>query len=342
MALIDYESFDNLGSLTALGMKGWFWGGNSPQLGTYGRFGTDGIREADNSVVFGKVYQGLNQQVGIMGCAVSLGNSGGGGIMAFYEAAIGYQITLRNNGSNRLEVRRGAQNGIPFGTGTMDFLPGIYYHVEMKVTIDNAVGAVEVRVNGVPDIALTNVDTQATANAYWSEIVLGSQSASNRCSFDDFYLLDGTGPAPYNDFLGDCRVASLLPSGNGNSSQFVGSDGNSVDNYLLVDEPGAASSVDYVQSGTIGDKDTYAFANLTSAAGSVHAVKPVLVAKKDDAGARSIASVARLGGVEVDSTGQALSTSDTWLTDIRTTKPGGGNWTIADVNNAEFGIKVTA
>jgi hypothetical protein len=64
-------------------------------------------------------------------------------------------------------------------------------------------------------------------------------------------------------------------------------------------------------------------------------------AAKTNAGVRSIASVARLSGTEVDSSDKALSVSYAYLPDIRETKPGGGAWSISDVNSAEFGVKVT-
>jgi hypothetical protein len=44
----------------------------------------------------------------------------------------------------------------------------------------------------------------------------------------------------------------------------------------------------------------------------------------------------------VDSAVKTLTTDYIYLPDIRETKPGGGAWTITDVNNAEFGIKINA
>ena len=90
--------------------------------------------------------------------------------------------------------------------------------------------------------------------------------------FDDVYLMAGTG----DEFLGDCTVATLLPTGNGFVNQFVGSDGNSTDNYLLVDEQ-PPSSTDYVGSATTGQQDLYTLTNLTGS-GTVLAVAPTIYA----------------------------------------------------------------
>jgi hypothetical protein len=343
--LIDYESFDNVGSLTNLGMKGWTWGGASPQLGAFGRFGTDGVRSADNSVTFEKSYPGLNAATLIMGLAWQPTiYSSTTTVMAFYDStAADYQMTLTWDGSGppfNFKLHRGTRTGTVVGTGTFPLLTNVYYYVEMKVTFADSGGTAEVRVNGITDITYTG-DTKNTANAYGNYIVFGEQVGVTRAWCDDYYLCDGTGSAPFNTFLGDVRVSSLLPSGNGNSSQWIGSDGNSTDNYALIDEPGAASSTDYVQAANVGDKDTYAMANLPSGAGTVYAVKPVIVATKTDAGSRSIASVVRSGTSEVDSANKALTASYQWLTDIRLDKPGGTGWTVADVNGMEVGQKVT-
>jgi hypothetical protein len=169
----------------------------------------------------------------------------------------------------------------------------------------------------------------------------GGNGVISLTDFDDLYVCDGTGSAPANDFLGDCRVEAIFPSGNGNSSVLVGSDGNSTDNYLLVDEA-APNTTDYVESSTVTDKDTYAYGNLAATTGTVFGVQPVPFAAKTDAGTRSIVSVARVSATEVDSAAKTLSTTYTYYPDVREAKPGGGAWAIGDVNGAEFGVKINA
>jgi hypothetical protein len=147
-----------------------------------------------------------------------------------------------------------------------------------------------------------------------------------------------------NDFKGDCRVEAIFPNGNGNSSVLVGSDGNSTDNYLLVDENPPNSDTDYVESSTVGDKDTYNYGSITSAFGVVHGVQICPFVKKTDAGVRSIANVARSSGTEADSASQALAATYGYLPTIKEDDPStpGSRWTVAGVNAAEFGVKVTA
>jgi len=211
-------------------------------------------------------------------------------------------------------------------------------YIEVKVTINDSTGVAQVRLGEATEINLTSQDTRNGGNA--SVDLVRFYQTTNPSYVDDVVVMDSSGSA-MNDLIGDIKVECLLPNGNGNSSQLAGSDGNSTDNYALVDEVPANADTDYVQSATVGQKDTYTYGNLATTAGTVHGVQVATYARKTDAGTRKIASVARLSTTEEDSAEFILSTSYQVLTDVRPTKPGGGAWTIADVNNAEFGVKVS-
>jgi hypothetical protein len=68
-----------------------------------------------------------------------------------------------------------------------------------------------------------------------------------------------------------------------------------------------------------------------------------MIAKKDDSGTRSICSVTRSGGSDTDGATQALSTSYLCYREISVTDPNtAAAWTRANLNSAEFGVKVAA
>jgi hypothetical protein len=50
----------------------------------------------------------------------------------------------------------------------------------------------------------------------------------------------------------------------------------------------------------------------------------------------------RLSGVDVNGTTTPLSNSYYPILDVFETKPGGGTWTVADVNSLEAGVEVKA
>jgi len=138
------------------------------------------------------------------------------------------------------------------------------------------------------------------------------------------------------------QVFTSAPNGNGNSSDFVGSDADSTDNYLLVDDAGAPDDDStYVESSTPGDKDTYAFGNLPASAATVHAVGVKVIAKKIDVGAPDLIAVARSSTTEDDSPSLGVGTTYIARQGIFEEDPNtSAAWAPAAVDAAEFGIKV--
>ena len=100
-------------------------------------------------------------------------------------------------------------------------------------------------------------------------------------TIDDLYLVDLTGPYPFNDRLGNVKVEQLLPSAAGATTQWTPSTGA---NWAAVDEQ-PPSSTDYVGSTTSGQRDLYATTDLVSTTGTVLAVRPAWFIAKSDAGA---------------------------------------------------------
>jgi len=221
---------------------------------------------------------------------------------------------------------------------------GQWYYIEFTATISDTVGVVELKIDGTSVIGpLTSQDTRNGANSTANQLRIGQDVNSNSpFDIDDLYVLDSGGSSPTNTYLGDIKVETLYPNGNGNSSVLLNDGGNTTNNYTHVDETFPNGDTDYVESSTVGDKDTYAYTNMATTAGTVFGVQINPYAKKTDAGTRSIKTVARVSTTEVDGPVQTLGASYAYLTDIRETKPGGGAWTISDVNGAEFGVKVNA
>jgi hypothetical protein len=273
----------------------------------------------------------------IVGCAFSPGTIVSTVEMQFREGST-VHIDVIRDATNHLQVRRGGTTVL--ATGTTQLEVDVWYYIEIKVVVHDTTGSVEVRIGESEEINVSGVDTRNGGTGVIDSVRWFLQGGRNQ-TWDDIYICDATGGVN-DDFLGDVRVEALYPNGNGNSSQFVGSDGNSTDNYLLVDEEPADGDTTYVESSTVSDQDTYAFTNLTPTAGTVAGVQIVAHARKTDAGARSIQTIARHSGTEED-TGSDMTLADSYLMflDLRETKPGGGSWSVSDVNGAEFGQKVT-
>lgn len=320
-----------------------------PALSTdYGRYGGTGARVGDahsDQVRPAVQLPGGHQREYSMGAAVRP-VAGAGTTYALFGIcgdprylyhSYGRGLALANPETRAWGV--GGREGARWGdSAAWEF--GIWYYVEIQFWIEAAPnGWVKMWVDGTQILDETGMDTY-----YWvvpdNFPVWGGTYANDFDSFDvdDCYLLNSEGAAPFNAPLGPVVVEGLAPSGNGASSQLVGSDGNSTDNYLLVDDP--ADEATYVVSGTAGEQDTYAFSGL-SGTGDVLAVKTSTVAGKTAADAKFVQHVARSGGADYAGSSLALSQGfglleTTWETDPSTAAA----WTPAGVDAAEFGARV--
>lgn len=342
MALIFMDGFDHYATAD-LAKKGW--SGNGCIIGATGRNGTNALKPQGYTY---SVKHGLpaNLSTAILGMRH---NSGGNfstsaerGIMYFLDGGLG-QMTLAHNSVGGLEVRRGFETGTIIGTSANGILiANAEQYIEFKVTFHATAGTAEVRVNGTTVISLTGQNTKTTSNAYANVILVNHAGVpfSNNGSIDDLYVCDGTG-STNNDFLGDVRIDTLYPTSDGTYSQFTPSTGT--EHYSLVDETNP-NATDYVDGSTVGQIDSYGMGDLSPIASQiVYGVKVNAAVLKDDAGAKSVATMVRSGSTDAAGASAALGTSQTYVSQIYETNPSGSAaWTEAAVNAMEAGVKVTA
>jgi len=268
--------------------------------------------------------------------------SSGGTSLALIRQASANQLVLRPNTNGTLSVYRGTTLlGAP---SALALAAGVTYYIELVAVIDPTVGTVDVLVNGVSWIALTNQNTRATASSTWDEVVLGklvSTATPNTWDFDDVYLLDGSGPAPWNGPLGDVRVDARFPTAEGASSAWTPSTGS--DNALTVDEAAPNDDTDHNTTATVGATDTFVMQDAPLPGATIYGVQHCLALKKMDAGVCTVAPVIRHGGVDYPGANFSPSTSYAYGLQIVQTNPGtGAAWIEADFNAAEFGYRKTS
>lgn len=278
-----------------------------------------------------------NQQTWIVGFAMKYSATISGNILRFYDGS-STQVTLFTNAtSNTLSFARGTNNATILATSVNALQLNTWYYIECKVTIGDAgVGNYEVRVNGTSEgwFPSTAADTKETANAS-ANVIKFSHGGDGY--FDDIYIADGT--AGVNDFLGDVKVTTLFPTSDGNATTFTPSTGS--DNYAMVDEASLDSDTTYNASSTADQIDTFGLTDSTAT--SILGVQEFIVARKDDAGARTIATVCRSNGT--DNVGATESPGTTYVVyrTIREVDPNtSAAWTVNGLNSAEFGYKVVA
>lgn len=328
MALVFMDGFTHYGT-SQFELK-WQTLGAGASITAAGRFGGNCLRESGGSSTnISKTLTpsgntaiiGLGWRTSVLTATASIWEFGG--------------THLRMVSDGRLRFT--TSGGATLATSTLMMSTNVYYHLEAKVFYNASTGTVQLRVDGVDWIASTG---SLNTGAIGSQLVMRQIDGTTDRS--DVYILDGSGSAPLNDLIGDCKIETIRPSGNGNSSQWLGSDGNSTDNYLLVDESTPNGDTDYVSDGTVNDIDTYATGNLATTGGTVFAVQTCLYARKDDAGTRQIAPVIRQGGTDYVGATVALSSSYAYYFEKYPLDPAGGAWTISNVNADEYGVKVIA
>jgi hypothetical protein len=320
MALRFIEGFDD--NLT--GQRGWI--GAVPAAGT-GRFGGAAANPAYYTQVSYYLPSPISGTV-VVGLAIKFANNNGYG-PAIAVGPIGIQKPIAGN----VQVYN-TGNGTVYGTsGNAPFsAPNVWRYVELKY--NTTTGAATVRVDGISVITATTITTTSVPL-----ITMGySGGNSGDLTFDDLYVLDGTGTVN-NDFLGDVRVQTLYASSDGSNSQLTPSTGTT--HYNLVNEA-TPDTTSYVSSSTAGQKDTYQFQDLASNTKNVFGVEITNYAHKDAAGPAAFSNIARVGATDYVQTAQPLSTSWTANRDLLEINPATGlPWAPSDINSAEFGVQVS-
>jgi len=336
MALLFMDGYDHYNTAQSSWKYDGFGGTESMQVG---RFGTG------QAGYYGFAYYQLKilpSSYGTLIWGAAIKSSNWGHAFVNFSDGATTQLFLWCSASEGIKLYRG--DNTLLATGTTPIANSRWYYIEVKFTISDTVGSCVVKIDGVTEINLTGADTKNTANATVNQVKTGCLNGANGVWIDDMYICDTSGGYA-NDFLGDCRVETLMPNNDGSLSQWYGSDNDQISNYMMVDEATAANSdTDYVKSATVGVIDTYAMSDLAMPAGAtIFGVQQVLVARRDNSGFRHIAPVIKTLGSYVVGTDCNLGPGyRTWASPHSLNPANDLPWTVEDINGIEFGVKVTS
>ncbi|MDA8217615.1 MAG: hypothetical protein M0Z94_08375 [Dehalococcoidales bacterium] len=226
------------------------------------------------------------------------------------------------------------------------YVLGSWYCVEARVLINDvsSTGRVVVVIDGDyahPIIDFTGDTRNGGTTGLIDRFYVQGSNANTQVGVVDDVAVNDTAGAIHNSWCGDGYGKLLVPNANGDLSQLVGSDANSVDNYLLVDEV-PYNTTDYVESATVGAKDLYHVANPGLAANEViNSVRVVAFAKLDLPGAGSIQAGIKTA---IEDWGTAVALNDTtWKVAHKfyAVDPADlAAWTEAKVNSLQVGVQV--
>jgi hypothetical protein len=251
-------------------------------------------------------------------------------------------IDLRMDSSRRLVITR---NGTVLATSTNSAAANTWYHVELKVTIgdagDTPSGRYQLRVNGTATgwIADSGVgqDTRNGVNKSVNQVILRNQNGPSIC-YSGFYILDTSGSVAA-DFLGITRVVALNPTGPGNYSEWTP---NYAGNHVNVADEMCDDDNSFNQSSTANQIDSFPLHELPAGA-TVYGVQHVIIARQDAGAGRTIAPLARISSTNYLGTNYATGVSYGADIEPLTISPASAaQWTVAEINGAEFGYKLIA
>jgi len=266
-------------------------------------------------------------------------------------------IALMSNEGTHCAISKQADGSIRFTSPadpvpvSVSSAPGLlhmdtWYYIELKVLLHDSAGTAEVRINNVTVLTYSGqTNGEYPTGISYAPIPLPPEmfhangESNNHTWIDDLYILDGSGPAPWNTFLGDCRVEYLKPRANGALQEWPTVVGAAhwfaVNDNATPDEDGS-----YVEANAANLTDTYRYDPTGLPTGQpVYGAQLSLYAEKTETGPRVIAPVMNTV-VGPPNYGPSYLSYQYYTVPYATNPATGLAWTVATINAIDAGVKV--
>ena len=257
----------------------------------------------------------------------------------FWDVSDIYQVSWGISNAGQVKVYKGQ-----FGYGTLlasgpNLTYDKNYLIEIHVVVSQTVGVFQMKVDSILVIDLSAIDTMGSVGvANINYLAIGSAdyaSTVTTVSFgqyiDDVIVDDAA-------WVGNTKIQAIWPTGVGNSSQWTPLAGS---NYANVDEI-PYSDADYISTNTVNMVDTYVYSDLLDTPSAILCVQPqARIILEGTPTPLNLSVVTRISGsdyvssVYLPPTTNYQSRYHNWPLSPATT----AQWGVAEVNNAEFGIK---
>lgn len=226
------------------------------------------------------------------------------------------------------------------------FSAGRWFWLEIGWKPGYTDGAIEIRVNTVPQLVLNNIRLSdgslilpATLPGFTNfsyNINRGQSGWSNDWRIDDTYLNDNTGSIN-NSFLGNVRAKYMALVGDASPIQWtIGGSSPAATNWQSASNPNM-NDTSYVYTSTIGHQDLYSIdPNLNTPL--VHGLEVCGAYRQDDATQRFVENAIESNGVLVTGDTWAINQSYTFYYDVYELNPDTGlQFTGAEANAVNVG-----
>lgn len=260
-------------------------------------------------------------------------------LLAFCTATTRHVRIETPDNSGLLRLR--TANGQFRADAVAPLLTGIWYHLEVKCSIHDTTGFVEVRLNGNTVLTFSG-DTRDGGTGIVDSVMTGVNNSSianvnGEFDFDDFVIWNAEG-SENNDWLGDCEVQTTFATANDTITGWAPNTGTA---WGAVSDASEDGDTTHIASNTVGSVASFVMGDLTTTPTKVLGVQLTAIARKSDSGNRSI----RLG---VDSNGEvaegpetALGLTYAGMSALLERNPDGNvPWTPASFNAAKARVRV--
>ena len=343
--------------MALIASEGFGWSNNVNDYYTIGQWSTSQFANISSNGPLGDNYAVINYaSTGVFNLPVLLNsfyfgarfNGNANGFNLSFNTSIapsgGFPVNflIRFTGTGVLLVYR--DNGSSLLGSVATSAPGNgWFYMEVFVTVSTTTsssdGVITVKINGVTALSFTGINNNNGAAGSSNISSIGCAALGGQVYMTHVYMCDTTGTTPWNTFLGDVRVQTLLPVANAT----VGFTPNGTNtNWQNVSTVPPNGNVDYNYSNTTGTQDTFDMSPMSNTLGTIYGVNVKTIANKTNAGIREIAAVVVSGGVQANSANVSLSTSFKQYQTVFETDPNTlEQWTQTGVNSANIGYLIT-
>lgn len=345
MALIWCDGFDHYGGSTARMLDGaWAFLRDAAINTTVKRTGASSLR-----LFWGRsarrIFGGPKPVVGV-GFAMFTSSlpTGYSEIVALCDTYAYVNVALGMDSTGILYAYRADATPVLIGSSlTPVITANTFQHIEMRARASQTEGQVEVRVNGIPVINVSGVDTiPSNVLAEFSSVIFSQTGSSNYSYIDDVYAWDDTGDT-CNDFLGDLRVLTLYPDADTTVADWTPT--GQPTGAQCIDEASPNDDTDYIAC-TYGGEPVVSEFGLQGApntVGAIRAVQVVTRARKTDAGSAGMAMDLVSGAAATAATEQQLTDIYTYRQEVYPLDPATGTpWTRSSLANAKLRLTRTS
>lgn len=194
-------------------------------------------------------------------------------------------VTLQSTGD--MAVKKGDQNGTVVGTTSGGpIVASAFQHIEAFFTFAGTSGAVEIRVNGVTVLDLTNVDIGAASSV--RQFVWGCTAGSGSGAYfiDDLYIYDDQGTDNNAIGIGDLKLQLIKPNADTAQADWTRNTGSA--DYDAIDDTAPDDDTTYLSASTSNDLSEFDLEDTDPLAESIKFIATYTSARKTDAGSASI------------------------------------------------------